>query len=54
MIDESKYVFRDATIKDINFLSKAIIKAKCGVSATYMGGVWPNCSSCQKRLLGVI
>lgn len=32
MIDESKYVFRDATIKDIDFLSKAIVEAKKGGS----------------------
>ena len=30
MIDDSKYIFRDATVKDIDFLSKAIIEAKKG------------------------
>ena len=32
MIDDSKYIFRDATIKDIDFLSKAIVEAKKGGS----------------------
>lgn len=32
MIDDSKYIFRDATIKDIDFLSIAIIEAKKGGS----------------------
>ena len=32
MIDESKYVFRDATIKDIDFLAFAIVEAKKGGS----------------------
>lgn len=32
MIDDSKYIFRDATIKDIDFLSTAIIEAKKGGS----------------------
>ena len=32
MIDDSKYIFRDATIKDLDFLSIAIIEAKKGGS----------------------
>lgn len=32
MIDESKYIFRDATIEDVDFLSLAIVEAKKGVS----------------------
>lgn len=32
MIDDSKYIFRDATIKDLDFLSNAIIEAKKGAS----------------------
>ncbi len=32
MIDDSKYIFREATIKDIDFLSKAIVEAKKGGS----------------------
>ena len=32
MIDDSKYTFRDATVKDLDFLSTAIIEAKKGGS----------------------